>query len=193
MRQRLDENKIYEIALQQFANYGYKKATLEDIASELNMTGASLYSYASSKQALYNDCVVYGLKKWQNHVKEALDGIDDPVEYFKTLCMSSIRYLNEDKAFRTILKRDPSIFPLFPEADPYEEINRISFFMLKASLDKGVESGTFAKIDTKKCTEMLFSIYKTLIIETYIAEESEDVLDALPELFQIVLYGMVKR
>ena len=193
MRQRLDESLIYEIALKQFAEYGYKKATLEEIAAELNMTGASLYSYASSKQALYHDSVCYALKKWQSHVTEALDGITDPEEYFITLCKSSIEYLNGDKTFRTVLKRDSNIFPLFPEADPYEEINRESFFMLKNALDKGVKSGSFERINTLNCTEVLFSVYKTLIIETYIKGETEEVLDTLPEIMQILLNGLKKR
>jgi len=193
MRQRLDENRIYEIALGQFANYGYKKATLEDIAAELHMTGASLYSYASSKQALYHDCVGYALRKWQAYVLEAIDGIEDPEEYFITLCRSSIEYLNGDKTFRTILKRDTNIFPLFPEADPYDEINRESFYMLKAALDKGVEAGKFEEIDTLKCTEILFSVYKTLIIETYIKDEAAEVLDTFPEIMQVLLNGLKKR
>ena len=193
MRQRLDENRIYEIALKQFADYGYKKATLESIAAELNMTGASLYSYSSSKQALYYDSVGYALKKWQAYVCDAIDGIDDPEEYFVVLCRSSIEYLNSDPVFRTILKRDSSIFPLFPEADPYEEINKESFFMLKSALDRGIEAGKFEIIDTLVVTEIMFSVYKALIIETYIKDETEDILDTIPDLLNVILNGLKKR
>lgn len=193
MRQRQNENQLYEVALQQFASYGYKKTTLEDIAAEMDMTGASLYSYANSKRELYHNCVAYGLKKWQAYVMEALDGVENPIDYFSILCKSSIEYLNGDIAFRTILKRDPDIFPLFPEADPYEEINRDSFFMLKEALDKGIKDGVFEKIDTLKATTLLFSIYKTFIIETYIANETEEIMDSLPEMIQIILNGLKKR
>lgn len=193
MRQRLDENRIYEIALKQFANFGYKKATLEDIAAELNMTGASLYSYTNSKQELYHEAVGYALKKWQTHVITAIEGIENSEEYFITLCKSSIEYLNDDKTFRTILKRDPNIFPLFPEADPYEEINKDSFFMLKEALDKGIKSGEFADIDTLKCTKLFFSLYKTLIIETYIKDDAVEVLDDFPEMLHVLINGLKKR
>lgn len=193
MRQRLDENRIYEIALKQFANYGFKKATLEDIASELNMTGASLYSYASSKQSLYHDCVGYALRKWQDHVVEATEKFDNPKDFFITLCKSSIEYLIEDTTLKRILKKDSDIFPLFPESDPYEEINKESFFMLKDALDKGVKSGVFEEIDTLKCTEVLFSIYKTLIIEIYIKDDTDEILETFPEAMQVLLNGLLKR
>lgn len=193
MRQRQDKNQIYDVALQQFSTYGYRKTTLEDIAAAMNMTGASLYSYAASKQNLYHDAVAYGLKKWQTYVLEAIEKADGPSEYFEELCRSSVEYLNEDKVLRTILKRDPDIFPMFPEADPYEDINKDSFSMLKEAIDKGVAAGVFAKIDTLKCTRILFSIYKTLIIETYIKYETEEIMDAFPVIMQVILNGLLKR
>ena len=55
MRKKLDNELVYKTALGFFSRYGYKKTTLEDIADSLNMTGSSIYSYASSKQALYYD------------------------------------------------------------------------------------------------------------------------------------------
>ena len=193
MRQKLDENRVYEIALKQFAAYGFKKATLEDIASELNMTGASLYSYASSKQTLYHDCVGYALRKWQNFVIDATEEISDPIEYFQALCRSSIEYLCKDDILRNLLKKDSDIFPLFPNSDPYEEINKESFFMLKRALDRGVDSGLFSINDTLKCTEILFSVYKTMIIEIYIKDDIEEILDAFPDTMNVLLNGMLKR
>lgn len=192
MRQRIDESQIYEIALKQFAEYGYKKTTLEDIASELQLTGAGLYSYATSKQALYHDCVGYALKKWQNHVISSIENIQDPKDYFINLCQSSIEYLNNNITLRTILKKDTDIFPLFPESDPYEAINRDSFFTLKTALDNGVKSGVFRDMDTFVCTEILFSIYKTLIIETYIKDETNEVMDIFPEMMNLMLNGLLK-
>ena len=193
MRPRQDEVRIYEAALQVFAAYGYKKTTLEDIAQELGMTGANLYSYANNKQSLYHDCVAYALGKWQNYVRDSISGIDDSCEYFKSLCRCSIEYLGIDNTFRKILKRDPDIFPMFPEADPYEEINSLSFLMLKNALDRGVSDGTFAHIDTGKTTRILFTIYKTLIIETYIRDDEDSVMESFPEIMDVITKGLLSR
>lgn len=193
MRPRQDEERIYETALQLFASYGYKKTTLEDIAQELGMTGANLYSYSNSKQSLYHNCVAYALSKWQNYVLDAISGIEDSCEYFTELCRCSIEYLGMDDTFRKILKRDPDIFPMFPEADPYEEINSHSFLMLKNALDRGVGDGTFAPIDTEKTTRILFTIYKTLIIETYIRDDEDSVRESFPEIMDVITKGLLSR
>ena len=71
MRKKLDNELVYKTALGFFSRYGYKKTTLEDIADALNMTGSSIYSYASSKQALYYDCISYAIDKWQESVRLA--------------------------------------------------------------------------------------------------------------------------
>ena len=193
MRKRIDENKIYEVALKQFAKYGYKKTTLEEIADKLGMTGANLYSYTNSKQDLYHDSVSYGLKKWQNYVLDSLEGIDEPAERFKTLCSKSVEYLGKDKTFRTILKHDPDIFPMFPEADPYEEINIDSYRLLKDSIERGVAAGVFADVDIENCTRLLFTIYKTLIIETYIKDEEALGSGGIEETINVLMKGILKR
>ena len=69
MRNKLDEQVILDAALKVFSRYGYKKSTLEDIASELGMTNTSMYAYASSKRDLYEQTVRYVMLRWQASVK----------------------------------------------------------------------------------------------------------------------------
>lgn len=193
MRKRQNEEKIYEAALKQFAKYGYKKTTLDDIAQKLNMTNANLYSYASSKQALYHDSVAYALTKWQSKVKEAIEGIDDPVERLSVLSDSAVLYLSENKTFCQILKRDPEIFPLFPNVDAYEEINELSYDILRDTLTKGVEAGLFIDMDIERSTMILFAIYKALIFEAYIQNENGDFMQTYNEIRKLLLNGILKR
>lgn len=191
MRKKQDNEKIYEAALKVFAKNGYKKATLDAIAEKLNMTNANLYGYASSKQALYHDSVQYAMTKWQNKVVDAIGLISDPVELLKVLSDSAVKYLSEDKVFCQILRNDPDIFPLFPTVDPYEDINKKSFLMLRETLRLGVESGNFNVMDVDKCARILFGIYKGLIIETYIQTDST-VMDNYYATRDMLFNGIVK-
>lgn len=193
MRKRRDEQKIYKTALKLYAKYGYKKTTLEDIANKLDMTSANIYSYASSKQALYHDSVGYALTMWQDKVIKSIDGIDDPVQRLITLCDSAVYYLNEDKVFCQILCQDPAIFPMFPTVDPYEEINQKSLALLKDCLKRGKDAEMFIDVDTDKCAYLLFDLYKALIIETYIRNNRENTLENYQETKKIFLYGILKK
>lgn len=193
MRKRQNEEKIYEAALKQFSKNGYKKTTLDDIAGKLNMTNANLYGYANGKQALYHDSVAYAMTKWQNKVVAAMEGIVDPIKKLTVLCDSAVLYLSEDKVFCQILKADPEIFPMFPTVDPYEEINKRSFSILRNVLSDGVEKGLFVNMNVDKSAQVLFAIYKALIIEAYIQSDDDGYLDVYKETRNLLLYGIIKQ
>ena len=172
MRKRIDDETILLSALRCFSVYGYKKTTLEDIAGELNLGNSSVYAYTTSKRALYEDVVRYVMLRWQNKVKAAVKRRRTATDKFRALCETALLYLSEDGSFCALLKNDPTIFPMFPESDPYEEINAESVAMIGRILDEGQASGEFRKLETTAVSELIFSMYKGFIIRAYI--ESED-------------------
>lgn len=171
MRKRIDDETILQSALRCFSTYGYKKTTLEDIGGELNLGNSSVYAYTTSKRALYEDVVRYVMLRWQNKVKAAVDQMRTATEKFQVLCETALLYLSEDKAFCALLKNDPTIFPMFPESDPYEEINLESHAMIVRILDEGQLTGEFRKLDSAAISELVFSMYKGFIIRSYIDNE----------------------
>ena len=168
MRRKLDNELIYNTALGFFARYGYKKTTLEDIADALNMTGSSIYSYASSKQALYYDCISYAVDKWQESVRLAAAESSEPAEQLLLAFEEAVRYIDSDEQLQLILRNDPSIFPMFPSVDPIEELNNWSVTFIGDILRRGVECGSFRDIDTEDTALILFQIYKYFIISSYV-------------------------
>jgi AcrR family transcriptional regulator len=171
MRKRIDDETILQSALRCFSTYGYKKTTLEDIAGELNLGNSSVYAYTTSKRALYEDVVRYVMLRWQNKVKAAVEQKRTATEKFYVLCQTALLYLAEDKAFCALLKSDPTIFPMFPESDPYEEINGESIAMIGRILEEGQSNGEFRKLDSASASELIFSMYKGFIIRSYIENE----------------------
>ena len=168
MRRKLDNELIYNTALGFFARYGYKKTTLEDIADALNMTGSSIYSYASSKQALYYDCISYAVDKWQESVRLAAAESSEPAEQLLLAFEEAVRYIDSDEQLQLILRNDPSIFPMFPSVDPIEELNNWAVTFIGDILRRGVECGSFRDIDTEDTALILFQIYKYFIISSYV-------------------------
>lgn len=165
--------EIYNAALKVFSQYGFKKSTVSDIAEELGFTKGALYQYVISKQDLYDKAVRYGLIRWQNKVKKAISDQTDVELQFETMCKKAFQYLSEDRVLKEILIKDPDIFPLSFKNDPYKEINNQSVELLKRILDKGIEQKKFRTMDTNLMANVLFSIYKMLIIETYVLGEQD--------------------
>ena len=192
MRNKLDDQVIFEAALKVFSRYGYKKSTLKDIASELKMTNTAMYAYAASKRELYERTVSYVMKRWQGGVQQAVLEKATAAEKMAALCESALYYLAQDVEFCALLKNDPQIFPMFPTVDPYEEINRDSVRMIERILLFGQETGEFRAVDAPAVSEVLFSIYKNFIIHTYINSEEDYTSRYLPITMDLILNG-IKR
>ncbi len=193
MRKKIENEVILGAALRVFSRYGYRKATLEDIAGELNMTAASIYAYAESKRELYEQTVSFAMLRWQNRVKDAVSKEKTAAAKLAVLCSSALNYLAEDRDFCSLLENDPSIFPMFPTVDPYEEINTASVALIEDILSLGINTGEFRELDVKTVSDVLFSIYKGFIIQAYIQGESEFIAKNLPQTFDLILRGIEKK
>ncbi|MDD5935917.1 MAG: TetR/AcrR family transcriptional regulator [Clostridiales bacterium] len=56
------KERILQIALNLFSQYGYKATSMSDIAKELNITKTALYRHYDSKQAIF-DCIVQRMEQ----------------------------------------------------------------------------------------------------------------------------------
>lgn len=193
MRKKIENEVILSAALRVFSRYGYRKATLEDIASELGMTAAGIYAYAESKRELYEQTVSFAMLRWQSRVRSAVDEEKTATAKLAVLCNSALNYLAEDSEFGSLLKNDPSIFPMFPTVDPYEEINAASVGIIEEILSLGARSGEFRELDAKTLSELIFAIYKSFIIHAYVQDEVEFIEKNLPQAFDLILRGVERK
>ncbi len=185
------ESELLDAAMATFAEYGYKKASMGDIAAKLGITAAALYRYARDKEDLYRQVVARGFRLWQETTIAAAEATPDPVESFRTACKTAFRYLGEEPLLRRILAKDPQLFPLFEKDDPFTEINRASEALLEELLMRGVEAGVFATVDAAATAKVLFSFYSVFIQKAYIATEEEDAL--FERGLDLVLNGLLVR
>ncbi len=192
MRKKQDNSVICAAALRIFSRYGYRKTTMEDIAGELNMTAAAIYAYADSKRELYEQTVRFAMLRWQSNVRAAVAEETTASDKLSRMCHSALYYLTEDREFSALLESDPSIFPLLPAVDPYEDINAASADMLGSVLRLGAATHEFRELDFAAVSNVLFSMYKGFIIRAYVQGESEYLENNLPQALDLVLRGIVR-
>jgi len=184
------KQKIISAATRLFSRFGLEKTTMEDIADELGMTKGNLYLYAKNKKALYRDMVSWALKRWQNRVAKAVTMETDPRKKFEVLCFRAIDYLSQDKALHRLLVDDPSIFPMFPENDPFDSINQDSITMIQTILTQGVQEKQFRPVNTDQVAQVMFLIYKVFIIQTYIKGSQTHIHEMLSETIDLMTHGL---
>lgn len=193
MRKKEKIEAIYNAAMGVFAEYGYRKATMGDIAEALGMTKGNLYLYVKDKKDLYDKSVGHALLRWQVLVRDAIAKEPDVRKKFLVMGEKALEYLAKDDDLRRVLVRDPEIFPMFPVKDPYLQINRNSVAMIRSILRKGIESGVFRRLNLDSLPELLFSIYKMLVIQTYVAREGKVVRRMFTDMLEVVTQGIFRE
>lgn len=190
--ERLEQ--LYTRALGIFARYGYKKATVEDIAGEIGITKSGLYKYVADKKDLYEKTLSHALIKWQNRVVEAVNREDDIIRKFTVMSRKGYEYLLEDEALREVLKNDPAVFPHSTSIARFNAVNERSLGLIERILEQGVEEGIFAReIDIPQTSRLLYSIYRMFIVESYILSDVKQFNSMYNDGVSLVLYGLVAR
>jgi AcrR family transcriptional regulator len=188
------DNKLKQIlnaALKVFSHYGFRQATMEQIAGELGMTKGSLYFYCSNKEDLYNMAVAHALLKWQARVQEAVDAEADIVQKLIALAIKSNEYLSEDDDLRTIIISDPQIQSISPAEDRYPNIGIASYRMLKEILEQGVAEKRLKVIDVEHVAGFLYSIHCMFVVKTYIKAEGQSAQEIYRAGIDVILRGLV--
>lgn len=187
-KERRDE--LYKVALEVFSEYGYKKTTVEDIASRMSLTKGAIYQYVNSKETLYYEAVRQALLDWQQVVYGSIKKETDITQKFYVLCKRAFSYLDEDRILKKILINDPSIFPMSFKDDPYKDINDHSMGYIKRILNEGISKDIFKPMVVDTVARLLYIMYKMLIIEKYVEEqESENILETT---INLVTFGLLK-
>ena len=191
--QQKEENrlKIYETALGLFARYGFKKTTVEDIASALGYTKGNLYLYVKDKQDLYEKTVAFALERWQSSVLGKIPSEGSIIERVLEACRISFAYLSQDNDLREVLRQDPSIMTITDKEDRFYEINEASRNILKLLLQEGINQGAFKKVDINLTVDFLYSVYIMFIIKAYIKPENKSTEELFENALQLILNGLI--
>lgn len=195
MSEKKDRNqqRIFKTALSLFSRFGYKKTTVEDVATALGMTKSNLYFYVKNKQDLYEKTVGNELIQWRDSVTDAVNNTEDVMDKFQVMARQSFDYLRTHKDLRQILINDPTIFTLSPDEDRFSDINQGAMTLIRSVLIKGIESGRFIPVDVPHTAELLFSIYIMFLIKTYVKSDSSSAAAMYDQGLTLILRGLLKN
>lgn len=115
------KREIIEAARDVFSRYGYKKTTMDDVASSLNITRSALYHYYKNKDDLFVEVAEFLFMKYKIELEEAVSAATTIDEKFKALCRC---YLISKKDFRNIFKIESDEHPFSFEI--YKKLKALS-------------------------------------------------------------------
>jgi AcrR family transcriptional regulator len=193
-KQKSARLKIVNIAADIFSVYGFKKATMEDIAHAAGMGKSSIYYYFNSKEEIFEAVVKNEARQLSAELeKKVINTNDNPKDKIRNYVFIRMKYLKEMVNFYEALKNDYLGNLAFTERirKKYDKEERQT---IKDILEDGVNQGIFKLKNTKLAAIVLVTFLKGLE-KSMIIEQKWDMQELetnLDDILHILFYGMVK-
>lgn len=192
-KQKTAKFKIVNIAADIFSTFGFKKATMDDIAYAAGIAKSSIYYYFKSKEEIFEAVVKNEAQQLSGELeKKVINTYDNPKDKIRNYVFLRMKYLNEMVNFYEALKNDYLGNLAFTERirRKYDKEERQT---IKDILDEGVNKGIFKLTNTKLAAIVLVTFLKGLE-KSMIIEQKLDMKELetnLDDILHILFYGMV--
>ena len=87
------KRKIFEAAMELFANKGYDGTSVEEITSVVGIAKGTLYYHFSSKEEIFNFLVDEGMKLLRNSIEIKISNYNNTIEQLKAVILIQIKII----------------------------------------------------------------------------------------------------
>jgi AcrR family transcriptional regulator len=175
-----------------FSHFGFKKATMEEIAAATRKGKSSIYYYFRSKEEIFQAVVEKEAEELKGELMEEIAKYDDPMEQLRGYILVRMRKLKKVTNFYDALKSDylshlefiDKIRRRFDE----DEIQIVTHI-----LKTGIDNGKFAIESPELSAVAIVTAMKGLEIPLFIQKSQGNLETRLDSLIKFLFYGLVKR
>jgi len=183
---------IIDVAQKLFAQFGFKKTTVDEIADSAHITKSSIYHYFSSKEDIFRKVVEKESRIWSQKIKQAITKASIPQEKLRAYIVTRTKYLNQLANFYSALKQEYlehySFIERIRKKDLQGEIE-----IVKAILKKGVDEKVFQVQDSELTAFAIVTALKGLEYPWTMEMPMPDIEKRIDLLLRVLFNGLVKK
>jgi AcrR family transcriptional regulator len=170
-----------------FAEQGYVRANMRDIARVAGISVGGLYLYFKNKEDLYQTFILDWTNNLNDRTHEALAKLADPVAAIRAFITISIDFARTHREMFILQEREWGFtFGVEQQQDFFSERRKIIANIVR----KGMETGLFRPGDADATARVIFNILRGFAVSLVIDEEAlfpaEDCVD-------LVVHGLLRR
>ncbi|MDF1575528.1 MAG: TetR/AcrR family transcriptional regulator [Bacteroidales bacterium] len=184
---------IVGVARRIFTRNGFRKATMEEIASASNMGKSSIYYYFKSKEEIFRVVVEYEATMLKERLKRIINRNDSPPERLRAYILFRLHHIRTLENFYAALNEETLSQMSFIldirrnfEVEEQELVSKI--------LRDGMEQGFFQLSSSKIGAIAISTMMKGLELPLLLSEvHKKDRQELMEDLIRVLLYGILKR
>jgi len=184
---------IVEIARRIFTRYGFRKTTMEEIASASQMGKSSVYYYFKSKEEIFRAVVEFEATMLKEQLSRIIGKKKSPPERLKAYMLFRLHHVRTLENFYAALNEETLSHMGFIleirrnfEAEEQQLLSRI--------LEDGMEQGVFQLSSSKIGAIAISTMMKGLELPLLLAEAHKtDREELMEDLIRVLFNGILKR
>jgi len=194
------EEEILAAAKRIFAQNGFRRTKIDQLAEELNVGKGTIYRYFKDKKSLFLAVFEQGMARLSQTIKDNVAPITNPQIKVATAVRTYFEFFENDRQLIEILMQVRSEFK-----DDYRRVFLTLYsdyiVRIQENLRNGVKMGVFRELDVEKTAEAMSAALQGVLQGFYIREFGQEIETSNPEkltnrteaVTALLLEGLLKR
>lgn len=188
-KSRWDE--IIAVSARLFREKGYRATTMDDIASELNVTKPALYYYIKTKHDLLYAICKSAIERLMEGMKGIMEERDDVEEQLRRLISWHVNMFSERGDVITVYLAEESELPR-EERGFIRKQSRDYEALYRRLLERGIEESKFRELDVHMVVRAISGMCNWLF--AWYKPDGEATADEIAEIFfDLIMKGCIER
>lgn len=145
-------------AAKAFARFGFKKASVDEIAKDAGVAKGTVYLAAENKEDLLYQAILHELRDWNAQMSKMIDPRKDALELLVELAQAGLASLPSRPLIKQLFEGD--MHALLPRwQDRFDELTRLGRRNTVEVLRIGIEQGRFrSDLDSEETAALLMDL-----------------------------------
>ncbi len=192
------KHAILKSAERLFAEQGFNKTTVREIAHDSHVNVAMIYYYFQTKEGLHREILENACKTLSQSLSECINSENGPEENLRCVITTYINFLQQHKTLHRIVLR-ATVTQSKQLGKVVKKHGTNIFGMVHSQIEEGIKKGIFRKQDETLSTINLFSMIRHYFTDepffTMLFPQKEGELQKkLPDhIFNLFMHGIKKE
>ena len=184
--------KIITTSGQIFSRYGFRKTTMDEIASALKMGKSSVYYYFQGKEEIFEAVVLYEANMLRNELTRAIKSVDSPVDKMRNYVFVRMKAFEKlSNYYNAIFDKNLDHFD-FIEAIR-EKYDREELAILRLILYDGARKKVFSVKNSEYTALAVQTTLKGLEVPLFWKKRELNLEERLTAILDVLFNGILKK
>jgi AcrR family transcriptional regulator len=186
------KKKIIITAGQIFSRYGFKKTTMDEIASAMKMGKSSIYYYFASKEEIFEAVVLHEANMLRNELTSAIQAGESPIDKMKNYVFVRMKAFEKlSNYYNAIFDKNLDHFEFIESVR--EKYDREELAILRLILYLGARKKVFNVTNSEYTAMAIQTTLKGLEVPLFWKKKEINIENRLDAILNVLFYGIARK